>query len=126
MHQLPLIPQDIYEAVEACVVALGGRQTVGHMIWPDLDDPVEAGKKLGRCLNQSHAEKLSVDQLIFIMKQARQVNCHVAMDYISNKCNYKYEPVEPEDERAKLQREHIAAINLLSEITKKMEGLKGE
>lgn len=124
--QKPLFKQDIWEAIEACVIAAGGRQEVGDRLWPEMQDPPEAGKKLGRCLNTSHQEKLSVEQFLFILKLARDVNCHVGMDYIASKCNYKYEAFEPEDERANLQREFISLAKPMSKILKRLEQLDDE
>lgn len=121
MEQENLFHEDIYDALRSCVSALGGAKKLGSQIWGELS-PEKAGNRLNDCLNTSRREQLNPEQVLFILNQARQVNCHAAMYFISDHCDYKRpEPIEPVDEIAKLQRDYIEMAKRMEKIAESIQ-----
>lgn len=121
MSQPSLFHEDVWQALRDCVGALGGSKKVGVLLRPELDAQT-AGRWLLDCLNPERKEKLCVEQMLLILREARQANCHAGMTYIARHCGYADpQPIEPEDERAALQREYIAAVKQLAAISTRLE-----
>ena len=121
MNQQSLFHETLTEALQDCIRAFGGAKAVGHAMRPEksIDD---ARRWLLDTLNPDRAEKLAPDQVLWILKESRKVGCHAAMAYIARECGYADpQPIEPEDERATLQREYIAAVKTLSAIQTRLE-----
>jgi hypothetical protein len=75
-------------------------------------------------LNASRDERLSYDQAFKIMREAKKVGCHAAMYYITQLIGYSEPlPIDPEDEKAKLQREFIAASKVMETIANRLGSL---
>ena len=111
-----------------CVKASGGSKVVGSLLWPEKS-VADAQKLLLACLNDDRPEKLSPDQAYFIEKLAKASGCHVAIEYRAKDMSYSTPlPIEPEDEKAKLMREFIAAQKAMSAITERLAnvGLRGK
>lgn len=124
MNQQPLFHEDFEGALSTCVAALGGAKTVGVMLRPEYEkDPDKASRWLLACLNPSRDEKLSWDQTFKILLEAKAVGCHAGMAYIAQHCGYAAQPIEPEDERAELQRKAITAISELGTLVGRLERL---
>lgn len=122
MTQIPLIHEDFMAALTTCVQVLGGAKKVGVMLRPEYEEePEKAARWLLACLNAQRDEKLSWDQTFHIMRAAKAIGCHVAMGYITQMLGYADpQPIEPEDERAKLQRLFIAAVEQQRQIMAQM------
>lgn len=121
MQQVALFHESITDALQDCIRALGGAKVVGHAMRPEksIDD---ARRWLLDSLNPDRAEKLAPDQVLWILKEARKVNCHAAMAYIARECGYADpQPIDPEDVHAALQREFSHAVKALESITQRME-----
>ena len=118
--QIPLFIEDYHEAIRATVQALGGFKRVGSDLKPDL--AVEAaGRWLADCCNPDKREKLSLTELAFIRKAARQAGCHILATYEAREAGYaEPQPVEPEDERAKLERQFIESVRALEVIQQRL------
>ena len=116
-----LFNEDIWQALSDCVRAMGGNKSVGSMLRPEMD-ATDAGKWLATCLNQSRPEKLCIEQVLWILRESRKVNCHAGMAYIARDSGYADPiPVEPEDERAALQREFVEQSKALQKLLAHME-----
>lgn len=125
MTQQPLFCEDIYEALRTIGQAYGGSKKIGSLLWPDK--PIDKASELwANCLNRTRPEKLDPEQLMLVLKVGRDIDCHAGIEFISGECNYKYEVIEPEDEKARLQREYIKAVKKLSKLSSKLEGLSNE
>lgn len=118
--QIPLFVEDYNEAIRATVQALGGFKRVGADLKPDLG--VEAaGRWLSDCCNPDKREKLDPSQLAFIRRQARAAGVHVLAAYEAQEAGYAPPvAIEPEDERAALQRQFVAAVKALETIQNRM------
>ena len=114
--QIPLFVEDYLDAIRATVQTLGGFKRVGSEMRPDL--AVEAaGRWLTDCCSTDRREKLDLTQVAWIRRRARQANVHILATFEMRDAGYADPlPVEPEDERAALQREFIQQ-------TKNMEAL---
>lgn len=123
MNQPALFHEDIWQALRDCVSALGGAKIVGDKLRPELG-PEKAARWLLDCLNPDKADKLCVEQLLLILADARRVNCHLGAAFIARATGYADpQPLEPEDERAALQREFIASQKHMAALVQRMERL---
>lgn len=96
--------ESLNDALIECVRALGGSKTVGVAIWPAKG--VEAAQRhLLACLNAERAEKLGPDEVLHLLRMARERGCHAGMQYLSAELGYAPPaPVEPQDEADELRR----------------------
>lgn len=123
--QIPLFCDSLADAIRAVVLALGGNKRVGNLLWPSLPAD-EAGRKLAHCLNPDKREKLSPEDFMLILRESRKVNCHAGFAYIAHECGYADPvPLEPEDERAALQRQYIEAVHTLANLQTRIERNQG-
>lgn len=121
MDQEALFYETVNDALDACVKACGGAKVVACKLWPDKT-PDAAHRLLLACLNEGRAEKLNPDQVIFVLKIARERGFHAGMNYFAREVGYTDpKPVEPEDERARLQREFIEAQKSMQRLAERME-----
>lgn len=121
MDQEALFYETSNDALDACVKACGGAKVVACRLWPDKT-PDAAHRLLLACLNESRAEKLNPDQVIFVLKIARERGFHGGMNYFTREAGYEDpKPMEPEDERARLQREFIEAQKSMQRLADRME-----
>ena len=105
--QVPLFVEDYNEAIRATVQGLGGFKRVGADMKPDLAVDA-AGRWLADCCNPEKREKLSPSELSYLRRRARQAGVHVLAVFEMREAGYADPlPVEPEDERAALQREFV-------------------
>lgn len=117
MRQQSLIRDSILEALRDDIDALGGEKLVGLKLWPDKRCPIKAGKHLGNCLTEDRAERLTPEQVSFIIREARKVDSFCTIAFICDDASMtRPTPVDPEDQRARLQREFIAAVGHLDQI----------
>jgi hypothetical protein len=119
--QPQLIHESLLEALHDAVRAIGGTKKVGALLWPakTID---EAKQRLNDCLNPHRAEKLSPEEVLYLLRTAREVGYHGAMDFIAAECGYtRPEPVAPSDELAQLQREFIATVKTQQALVARIE-----
>lgn len=110
------------EALTAVVTAAGGFKAVGHRIRPDL--PVDqAGNWLRDCLNPRKRDKLSPGQLLMLLVEGRQYGCHAAMRFFGEGAGYAVTPLDPQDERAALERRLIESVGELRHIEARLARL---
>ncbi len=112
-----MVYDTFHEALAACVQACGGMKAVAAMLWP-TKDAFSARDQLLACLNPSrNKEKLSLDELLFVMKTARQRGCHAGMEYLADRLSYAPpSPIKPEDEADELQRSYIKAAAQMQKV----------
>lgn len=121
MSQDALFYESLADALRAVVQALGGTKAAGCRLWPEKT-PESAHRTLLDCLNEARPEKLSPEQVLWLLAAGRKVGCHAAMNYLAREAGYSDPlPVEPEDERARLQREYIEATKMLQTIAGRIE-----
>ena len=125
MEQEPLFYEDLNGALAHVVSALGGPKVVGNGLWPSM--PVDkAGRKVTDCLRETHAQRFTFDDLIWLLAEARKQGIHSAMAHINEIVGYAAPvPVEPEDEAAQLKREFNKSVKLQGQILKRLERIAG-
>lgn len=122
--QQPLFIESIEDALTMAVKAMGGSKKVGSLLWPALLADA-AGTKLSDCLNPNRREKLELTEAMWILREARKVNFHSAMDFVCDDAGYeKPKPINPESERDILMREFIDAQKLAAKNLDRMERLQ--
>ena len=115
MQQPELFHEDIYEALRTDIMALGGYKAVGLVLFPDKEH--KAGDYLSTCLNTARPEKLDPAQVHLIKKMAAKMGSYATHYFDCDNCNLsRSDPIRPEDARAKLQHDFIAAVQRLDSI----------
>ncbi|QQP98725.1 hypothetical protein JHW38_00210 [Lysobacter enzymogenes] len=113
---MPVFVDDLNDAIRATVNALGGMKSIGSELKPEKS-AMDAGRWMADCLNPEKRDRLTPDQLSFIRRKARAAGVHILAAYEMHEAGYQPPvAIEPEDERAKLQRQFI-------EQSKRMEQL---
>ena len=111
------------EVLKQAVIRLGGSKHVGGLLWPEKEI-THAARLLCNCLDDHRAEKLSPDQALLILKKANEAGYHDAMHAICDMVGYSRPiPIEPADERAQLQKDFIAAKEVMASLVERMEKL---
>lgn len=103
MNQQQLFYEDIFECVKAAVQHAGGAKEVGPKLWP-TKSVFQAQKQLLNCLNREEAQKLCIEELMAIMKLAREAGFHQAKHWIDEALGYQ--PTPPRD--PKIERDRLA------------------
>lgn len=108
-----LFHESIIDALREVVQALGGYKTVGAKMRPEKTAD-EAGRWLADCLNSDRREHFDPEQVVWLLRAGRAAGVHGAANYLMRESGYADPtPVEPEDERARLQREFTMAVSAL-------------
>jgi len=100
--QPPLFVENAHEALRAIVAQIGGAKAVGIKLWPakSVDD---ARTLLLNCLNPDRAEKLDLDQIVMLLRLAREADFHVAKHWLDNETGYlPSTPADPTEEQSRL------------------------
>lgn len=119
MNQLPMWHDTLSDALRAVVEAVGPKRVAGEL-WR-LKPVRDAHRRLLHRLDDERDEKLAIAEIEHILKLGRECGVHTAVAYIGQTCGYEFTPVEPEDERAKLQREFVEATKTLEVLAKRIE-----
>ena len=116
-----LFCESIEEAILEVARFCGGRKTLAAEMWPSL--PVrEAHNRFDACCNPERREQFHPADLLYIAKRGRAAGCHSLLLFLARESGYADpQPVEPEDLRAKLQREYIEATKAMQRLAGRME-----
>mgnify|MGYP007082279004 CR=1 FL=1 len=104
--------ETLNDALIDAIKAIGGSKVVAAMLWPakaarNIDD---ARRYLAACLDPERAEKLSLDEILLVMREARARGCHAPMRFLAQYLSYAEPlPVEPRDELSDLLRQDLEA-----------------
>lgn len=112
--------EDEQDALRDLVSQLGGFKVVGHILRPDLA-PDRAGGWLRDCLNPERAERLQPSQLFHLLRLGREKAIHAPASFILCNIGYELRAIEPEDEKAKLQRQVVEAATVLRQSIDRLE-----
>lgn len=124
-NQPALFHESINDCLRELVASLGGTKTVGARMRPEMS-PDHAGRWLSDCLNGDRREHLSPERVLWLLGEGRKAGVHGAMAWIAGECGYSVPlPVDPEDERAKLQREYIEAARAMQHLAERIERTNG-
>lgn len=113
--------EDINDALREAVRQVDGHKKVGAVLRPELP-PDGAGNWLRDCLNEARREKLSPEQVVLILRMARDIGFHGAMGFMSFSTGYEPpQPVSVADQEAELQQHFIDAVEKLEGIQKQLQ-----
>lgn len=106
------------EALTECVRACGGSKTVGMALWGHSKGMEAARSALQACLNPERPEKLSLEEVLLILRMARDRGCHVGMEFLCARLSYAPpQPIKPADEQDALERRLIKAAENMQRIS---------
>lgn len=119
--QMNLMHDSITDSIREVIMALGGFKKVGALMFPEALADHAAGK-IRDCLNPDRRERFTPEQLLMIARMGRQAGCHALINYMAREAGYADpQPIDPEDEVARLQREFIEATRALSAMAARIE-----
>ena len=112
MKQEELFYDSYLEALRDDVNVCGGPKEIGRWFWPEKS--IDAARNMvNDRLNSDRRDRFGDDQERLIMRKARERRgFSAAISFVCDDTGFERpKPKEPEDERARLQREFIAAVN---------------
>jgi len=117
--------QDMNDALTAAIHAIGGFKQVGVALRPELAGrPQTAAQWLRDCLNHEKRDKLAPEQMLHLLRMAREANYHAAKHWIDAEAGYTTGmPVNPRDELARAQRQFIEAVHIARDMADKIDRL---
>lgn len=123
MNAPALFHESITDALREAVQALGGLKKVGAEMRPEKT-PDEAGRWVADCLNPDRREHFDADHVLYLLRAGRAAGCHAAANFLMREAGYSDPiPVEPEDERARAQRDFETAVKALGAVTDRLARL---
>jgi hypothetical protein len=123
--QTPLFIESVYDALTSAVKVAGGPKHVGSLLFPGkpVDD---ARSMLLNALDPSRREKLDPEQVIYILRLARDAGYHDAKHWLDLELGYAATPpVDANDQAAELARVIAGAGEQLRRATDALERLQG-
>lgn len=119
----PFGSESFNDALIECVKACGGSKAVGVALWPAKG--VEAAQRhLLACLNPERHERLNPDEVLHVMRMARERGCHAGMAYLCHTLSYSEPaPLEPRDEADELRRQVLTMGKQLQATLARIEQL---
>jgi hypothetical protein len=122
-QEIPEVFEDELDALRAVVARLGGAKTVGARLWP-AKSVADAQRDLLDSLNRDRPRKLEFHEILRLLLWARETGFHSAKHFLDRETGYESSrPMDPEDEKAKLQREVIEASRVVKNAVDRLEQL---
>jgi hypothetical protein len=115
--------ESINDALQSAVNALGGYKKVGPMLRPELPIDQAAGW-LRDCLNPARRERLAPEQVMLVLRKAREAGYHAAMQFVAFDTGYKATPVDPVSQVEELQERFCDSVQALSQMASKLERMQ--
>jgi hypothetical protein len=121
---MPLFFDSATDALRQIVTVLGGAKKVASSMRPDM--PADhAARWLLDCLNPDRREKLDPDQVIYLLRAAREAGYHQSMAYFAAEAGYKVEPITPAESRDRLADALLQATAAVREASRLMQQAAG-
>ena len=115
-----LFHESIEDALREVVQALGGNKTAGAQLRPELSAD-DAGKWVSDCMNPDRAQFFRPAQVIWLMREGRRIGCHAAANFACRESGYADPtPIEPDDERARIERELTEALKQVNAMAERL------
>lgn len=116
--------EDINDALREAVRQLGGNKKVGALLRPELP-LTQAESWMRHSLSADRREKLSPEQVLFILAEARKVGYHGAMAFVTGHCGYEEpRPVDLDRRTADLQAQILDGIARQNELLAQLQALQ--
>ncbi len=115
-----LFHEHFEDALREVIATLGGFKVVASKMRPEKT-PEAAARWLHDCFNEGKQERLSPDHVMYLLREGRRVSAHAGMNYLLRECGYHdAQPLDPEDERAILQRQFVQSVQQLAVLTERI------
>ena len=112
----------IFEALAALVHALGVKRCVAGM-WPTRDE-AQGRTYLLHCLDPERAEKLGLDELMWLLREGARGGVHDAAEYIAHTCLYDLRPVAPAEAQAELAQAMDRTVERMADLLRRYEQVR--
>jgi hypothetical protein len=120
---MPLFLEDVFDALRAAVQAAGGAKSVSSRLWP-AKPAEQARKDLLDCLNRDNDRKLCVEEVLALLRLAREAGYDGAKHWIDDALGYQpTPPQDPKIERDRLADELARAADHFKTLTRAAERL---
>lgn len=121
MDQQPLFHEDINDALRAAVKWCGGTKRVASLLWPEKT-LADAHSYLNDCLNATRPAKLSPEQVLLLLRWAKEAGFHGAMHFVCNEAGYEApRPLDPTVQRDRLAEELARAADTFERLRKEVQ-----
>ena len=109
------------EAARDVIRAAGGTKAVAAVLYP-AKPVAAAAQRLTDCLNHARDEKLSLDEILLLLRIGREQKCHALMTFIAQDAAYTPPvPVELEDEKTRLMRAFVDGAAMMKTLADRLE-----
>lgn len=123
VNQTPLFFDDVDDALRHLVSVLGGPKKVGPLLRGNELPADRLAQWVSDCLNPDRAHNFHPNHVLVLLRAARAIGDHSAMNWLAGELGYQALPVEPEDEAAELQRRFIETGQMMARMAQRIEAL---
>jgi hypothetical protein len=114
-----------FDAIGDDIKALGGPKQAAGIFFPTRT-PDQGAATMRAWSNSNRAEEPDFGQLMVLIEEARKrVGFSEVARYMEQRLNCRMEFLSPEDEKARLQQQYIAAVNTLQSLAARIERNEG-
>lgn len=99
----------IFDALGSAVQVAGGVKKVSARLWPALD-VTSASARLRGCLNPDHAQKLCPEEMLLILRLAKDAGDNSVMAYLARVLGYEIDPLTPVETEKRAKRARKLAL----------------
>lgn len=99
------------DALKSAVMAMGGFKKVGARMRPELDTSEDW---LRHCLKGDRRERLTPEQALWILREARLIGFHGAMQYLAFSAGYECRAIDAQKQKQTLQETIAAGLERLN------------
>lgn len=120
---MPLFLEDVFDALRAAVQAAGGAKVVAGKLWPHKPTD-QAKRELLDSLNRDNVRKLCVEEMMAVLRMAKEAGYHGAKHWIDEALGYQpTPPSDPKIERDRLAERMAQMTEAFKEMTRAAERL---
>lgn len=124
MTQPSLFYEDIYDALRASIQAAGGAKAVASKLWPSRP-AADAHRDLLDALNRDRPRKLDPEEVIAILRMAKDVDFHAGKFWLDEALGYERgRPVSTAEEVDTAAEAMRSAANQLRAATEMLERIQ--
>ena len=105
-----LFHESFSDALQEVVACAGGYKKVAAPMKPERSAEA-AGRWLHDCFNDSRPDRLTPDQVLYLLKLGRAIGCDGGMNYLLREAGYAdAKPIEPRDAVQDLMSQFNASV----------------
>ncbi len=112
------------DALKSVVQRLGGAKAVGSKLFPDKT-PDAAARWLLDCLNPDRAEKLTLAQVLLVLRLGHDAGIHEGMQYLAGEAGYDSRPIRLEEQIDAVAQVIDSSARRFEAAVKQLTKLKG-